>query len=591
METAPDIPIPAVEAPAPPKPRRRWKKPGWLKAPGPLAVMWSLLAAITGALIWYSQTDAFAWDEGFHLLTAQLIAHGKKPYLDFFFPQAPLNAYWNAFWMHWCGEGWRAPHLVAAVVTMASVALAADLVYRRFPMRAWRTACLVAAIAFIGANNQVINFGPIGQGYALALLLSVAGMRLVMRAATSGNLLFALFAGMCAVGGATSTLLAAPAAPVFLLWLLVFSGAGSRWLKAVAFALGGLVPLIPAYLLWRQGPEQVIFAIFKYHMFYREVDWDGAIKHDISQFTSFYISVTAFLLGALAVAGFVMAVTETWREHAGAPSDRDDRHQHPSNRILRFGQSLAAAARRLLPLPAAGSWSGDPSAVARAFRAELYLCGIWPLAQAIHVFRAHPTFARYLIFCVPPMTVLAVRALIPVAGRLGRQDKPWWVVGPLAALLLLGGGKEVFDNHDDMHWGQMDKLGAKVREYVPRNQALLADEQVYLTAPHDPPSGMESRDSHKLKLPPELARKLHVVFKEDVNLQMKQGKFFAVATCEDDDEIEDKDLPRLFAKEVDVDDCKLFWEPTPRDAQADANEAALKARNVTGTSGSKTTKH
>ena len=48
------------------------------------------------AILAYSQTLAFSWDAGYHLLAAQLIAGGRRPYIDFCFPQAPLNAYWNA---------------------------------------------------------------------------------------------------------------------------------------------------------------------------------------------------------------------------------------------------------------------------------------------------------------------------------------------------------------------------------------------------------------------------------------------------------------------------------------------------------------
>ena len=52
----------------------------------------ALAALLFAGLLLYSQTLAFAWDEGFHLLAAQLIKAGKRPYLDFCFPQTPLNA-------------------------------------------------------------------------------------------------------------------------------------------------------------------------------------------------------------------------------------------------------------------------------------------------------------------------------------------------------------------------------------------------------------------------------------------------------------------------------------------------------------------
>src|SRR5205823_5271192 len=84
----------------------------------------SLFAA---GLLVYSQVRAFAWDEGFHLLAAQSINAGKRPYLDFCFSQVPLIAYWNAFWMRIFGETWRTPHAVAAIFTAGSVMLTAPV--------------------------------------------------------------------------------------------------------------------------------------------------------------------------------------------------------------------------------------------------------------------------------------------------------------------------------------------------------------------------------------------------------------------------------------------------------------------------------
>src|SRR6478736_2786304 len=79
------------------------------------------MAPIVALMLWYSQTRAFSWDESYHLLAAQLIAHGKRPYLDFCFPQPPLNAYWNALWMKVAGESWRVIHAVAALMVCGAV--------------------------------------------------------------------------------------------------------------------------------------------------------------------------------------------------------------------------------------------------------------------------------------------------------------------------------------------------------------------------------------------------------------------------------------------------------------------------------------
>ena len=98
-----------------------------------------IAAGILGAgLLIYSQTAAFTGDEGFHLLAAQLIDDGKRPYIDFCFPQTPLNAYWNAAWMRVFGQTWRVPHAVSTVLVMAAVLLAGLQRMPRLTLRAAR---------------------------------------------------------------------------------------------------------------------------------------------------------------------------------------------------------------------------------------------------------------------------------------------------------------------------------------------------------------------------------------------------------------------------------------------------------------------
>ena len=76
---------------------------------------------LAAGLLTYAETAAFSWDEGFHLLTAQLIKAGKRPYLDFVFSQTPLNAYWNAGWMRVFGDTWHTAHAVAALACPRAV--------------------------------------------------------------------------------------------------------------------------------------------------------------------------------------------------------------------------------------------------------------------------------------------------------------------------------------------------------------------------------------------------------------------------------------------------------------------------------------
>src|SRR6476661_3880617 len=118
---------------------------------GPLS---AVLALVAGALIVYSQTRAFVWDEGFHLVAAALIAQGKTPYIDFCFPQTPINAYFNAALIRIFGQGWHAPHLLAALFVVGAMVLTAQFVLAHFP--SWRWTGAICATVFIGLNTTVM---------------------------------------------------------------------------------------------------------------------------------------------------------------------------------------------------------------------------------------------------------------------------------------------------------------------------------------------------------------------------------------------------------------------------------------------------
>src|ERR1700758_191250 len=110
-----------------------------IRAQRPFLLLCGVIAVLSAGLLVYSQTQALAWDEGFHLLAAQSIRAGRLPYLDFCFPQTPLNAWWNAAWMQLLGDTWRAAHALAALDSTLAVALAANLVRRRFPDAGFRS--------------------------------------------------------------------------------------------------------------------------------------------------------------------------------------------------------------------------------------------------------------------------------------------------------------------------------------------------------------------------------------------------------------------------------------------------------------------
>ncbi len=479
----------------------------------PYLIVCGVIALFAAGLIVYSQTAAFAWDEGFHLLTAQLIKNGKRPYLDFFFPQTPLNAYWNAFWFRVFGDTWRTAHAVAALCTASSILLTADYIYARFPAVRWRFAGALLAIFAAGLNSMIVEFGTIGQAYGLCLVTVMAAYRFTVLSAEKANPAIALLAGLMAGMASGSSLLTVLAGPVMLLWLLIYSRAGSRVLKFGAFAIGHAIPFTPLLLLYLQKPREVLFTVLQFNYRYRAVDWADATAHDIEALTSVLVSSQASMLGVLALAGLFYV----WRR---------------------------------------SGWD-------RGVRAQYYLCAWISLVLGAHIATAHPTFERYYLLIVPFLSILAVAGVYWLATALGTEDKTRWPVVLVAFFFACGLARTLFvDEADAYQWKDAEALAKQVDAVTAPGAPVWADEEIYFITKRTPPYGMEHENSHKpLHLPDEFIRALHILPRPEMERKLKAGEYATVAMCEDSDRVAALDLPAVYGRSEEVGDCTVYWDP------------------------------
>jgi len=459
------------------------------------------VTCLSAILLAYSQTAAFAWDEGYHMLAAQLIAHGKRPYLDFFFPQTPLNAWWNAAALRLFGESWREVHALSAVVTTGTILLAADFIYTRFPAPEWRLPGAIAAALLIGLQANVIEHTITGQPYALCLFLIAAAFRVSVLAVERKDLVATAAAGSLASAAAGCTLLVSGAPVVLLIWILWHSQPRLR--RLAAFLAGAAVPFLPVLWLFARGPRQVFFNLFEYHLFYRRTNWEDATPHDWEVLTLWVTAPQAIVLGLLA---------------------------------------------------AAGLWF-------YARRAEYSLCGWLAPAIGAELCVTHPTFEWYFVLVVPFLAIPAAAGLYAISSRLCPRASPWWPVAVLLLVVSLGSARSLYADRIRYTWRGLEAVARKVDEVTPPGAPLWADEHIYFLTRRSPAEGTEVDYAEIIDLPPVLAASLHIVPLDELDRRAAAGKFLTVETCEEQEQIDELQLPRLFRHSAAAGYCHVFWEP------------------------------
>jgi hypothetical protein len=485
------------------------RKPAWITA--------AAVVAIAAVMLTYARSFAFAWDEGYHLVAAWLIAHGRQPYIDFVFPQTPLNAYWNAILLRVFGMNWRVPHTAASLLTACSVAAIAAWVFRRSQTPpAWRAACAITAAVFTGFNTAIMDFHAL-QAYALCLVGGVSALFLTMSAVQRRGIIRPFAAGLGSGIAAASSLLTAPAGPILLIWMTVLNRAGNRAAKALAFVAGFAIPFLPLLRLFLESPHNVFFGVVQYQLLYRKVEWEGAAMHNIGEVLSWSDSSQAVLLVLLAAAGVLYACRSHARRSEARPSDAP-----------------------------------------RQLKAELWLCALLAIAIGAWLLVARPTFTRYYLLTVPYLAILAARGLYEVSIRLAERPRPAVAAGILCFVLCWGLTDTIFGEREDLMWGDIEQAAAKVRAVTPPGASLLADEVVYFALNREPPSGMELQDSHKLTFDDAEAMRLHLVPHPKLDAMIKAGRFDTIEMC-DADEADRLDLDSLYSKNASAGSCKVFW--------------------------------
>jgi hypothetical protein len=195
-----------------------------------------------------------------------------------------------------------------------------------------------------------------------------------------------------------------------------------------------------------------------------------------------------------------------------------------------------------------------------ALRDEVRLC-IWlSVVEGAYLLYVRPTFDRYYLFIVPFVAIICTIGLYYAGTHIGRPEKPGWLMLLLTLIMSLGIAKTINGSKSDYRWRDWEKLAAKVNEVTRPGGLIYADEAVFFITRRQPPSGMEYADTHKLHLSNELESELHIFPKEELANRVKAGTYDTVATCEDDDKMNEQNLPSIYKQKVTMGDCAVFWD-------------------------------
>jgi len=396
------------------------------------------------------------------------------------------------------GESWRVIHAIAALLVCAAAWLISGYTRERFPDAGARTITSLAVLTVAGLDVLIVQYGPVGQAYALALVMIVAAFRFAVKAVESERLWLAALAGLAAGCGAASTLLTAPVGVVLLVWVAIYNRAGDRWKKIAALIAGEAAAFLPVIWLFARNPGATWFNLIEYELLYRQVEWEGAYAHDAKIWISWLDSSHGVVIAALTIAGLV--------------------------------------------------WIKYRSQWTRPQRAELYLCAWLAAALFIHISQAHPTFAQYYMLAVPFLAVNAAAAIYTLRT-------PWAAIA--LAVLMAGGLAKAIAEEYAYTWRDFDPIARKVDELAPRYASILADEQIYFLTRRTPPSGMELNDSHKLDFSASRAAALHLVSEAEVVRRIKAHEFALVESCGEYEEF-DEAAEKAYRERIAVGNCWIY---------------------------------
>jgi uncharacterized membrane protein len=214
----------------------------------------------TGFFLFVSQHRFIDGDEGYYLLASRLVMQHKAPYLDFFYPQAPLLPYAYAAWFRFTGISWFAARGFAALQT----AVLGGLIYQHVCRETGKWIAGLAAVVLFASSSFVFAWYPIVKTFPLAVLFLFAAYVIFTRRSQSSPGWWIAAAGLFFGLSVDTRSYVVAVAPVFLWW--IFRPDRARWPNRLCWFAGGCsIGMLPSLILFFASPDAFLFNNLGYH--------------------------------------------------------------------------------------------------------------------------------------------------------------------------------------------------------------------------------------------------------------------------------------------------------------------------------------
>jgi len=200
-------------------------------------------------------------DEGFYLLASRLVLTHQEPYVDFFFPQAPLLPCVYALWMKCTAASWASARTFSGLLT----ALLGTLLYGHVCQQTRRWLAGLVAVILFASSTLVFVWFPMVKTHSLAALLLFCAYLVASRlSAESSRWLIA--AGGLLLGLSVDTRSYLLLVTTVFVWWICYNSDTRKRLVSILWLLGGfIIGVVPCLYLFISSPSAFLFDNLGYH--------------------------------------------------------------------------------------------------------------------------------------------------------------------------------------------------------------------------------------------------------------------------------------------------------------------------------------